>query len=487
MTDRANTKLSQNPKAKRNINMRSAISVTGLLLLLTPAVLIHAEEDEVSYGVDVSFPIHRETVSNNYAWLPHNMDPENNPTPRKYRGMPVQPLGDKQAFYDNFIKGCEKKYSKGPCRSTERDRVAMSLRQPQAMTNYTEVGYKKIKTPPEVWALIKSFWEKNKEKQMPENWPRGNTYTNHWDAPTFMVSVEDKRLRGGGHILKEAIWEAARDTIQEWTGQELTQCSLYGIRVYTEGAVLATHVDRMPLVSSAIVNVDQDVDEPWPLEVIAHDGTAHNVTMEPGDMVLYESHSVLHGRPFPLKGRYYANIFIHFEPTGHTLRHHNKANSDTEGVHEKYKKSVDNRQGGHEQHEMGMPDYIKEGTDEADRWRMRHPDNKRSAKIRSFQTGSTVAHKAAKEGDVEVLEEIVEALEDYVHLRDQNGWTPLHEGARSGHHDIVQFLVEKGANINEKTNGGETPLYWAEKEHGHDHIVVRFLRGVGAISLGPDL
>ena len=28
-----------------------------------------------------------------------------------------------------------------------------------------------------------------------------------------------------------------------------------------------------------------------------------------------ESHSLLHGRPFPLKGRYFANIFIHFEPS----------------------------------------------------------------------------------------------------------------------------------------------------------------------------
>jgi hypothetical protein len=59
--------------------------------------------------------------------------------------------------------------------------------------------------------------------------------------------------------------------------------------------VLATHVDRLPLVSSAIINVDQDLDEPWPLEVIGHDGKAHNVTMLPGDLVLYESHSVLHG------------------------------------------------------------------------------------------------------------------------------------------------------------------------------------------------
>ena len=73
-----------------------------------------------------------------------------------------------------------------------------------------------------------------------------------------MVSVEDDSLFGGGTVLKQHIWNAARDTISEWTGQQLVQCSLYGIRVYTEGAVLATHVDRLPLVSSAIINVDQD-------------------------------------------------------------------------------------------------------------------------------------------------------------------------------------------------------------------------------------
>ena len=55
------------------------------------------------------------------------------------------------------------------------------------------------------------------------------------------------------------------------------------------------YTDRLPLVSSAIINVAQDVDEPWPLEVIGHDGKAYNVTMEPGDLVLYESHSIIHG------------------------------------------------------------------------------------------------------------------------------------------------------------------------------------------------
>jgi hypothetical protein len=31
-------------------------------------------------------------------------------------------------------------------------------------------------------------------------------------------------------------------------------------------------------------------------------------------MVLYESATKIHGRPQPLSGRYYANIFTHFKP-----------------------------------------------------------------------------------------------------------------------------------------------------------------------------
>jgi len=78
-----------------------------------------------------------------------------------------------------------------------------------------------------------------------------------------MVSVENKTLKGGGFDLKQMIWDTTRDSIQEWTGMRLAEVSLYGIRVYETGAVLAPHVDRLPLVSSAIINVDQDVDEPW--------------------------------------------------------------------------------------------------------------------------------------------------------------------------------------------------------------------------------
>jgi len=453
-------------------------------------VVVQDDDAKVEYGVDVSFPIHYPSVSTNYAWLPHNQDP-NVPTPHEYKDMVVQPLGDRQKFYKNFVDGCRESFgAKGiRCTQNEMDRITMSLRQPQSMQNYTDIGFKKIRAPDHVWNLIKEFWEKNKDKQTKENWGIGNTYTNNWASPSYMVSVEDQNLRGGGRILKKAIWDAARDTIQEWTGQELSESSLYGIRVYTEGAVLATHVDRLPLVSSAIINVAQDVDEPWPLEVYGHDGKAVNVTMEPGDMVLYESHSVLHGRPFPLKGRFMANIFIHFEPVGHSLRHNAEQARGLDEAHEKYRESLSRGIGGHENEADGLPSYIVPGSPEETHWRQTHPGGARS-KRNSATTGSqqTIAHLAAQQGNMEALQTAVKKNKAAIKARDENGWTPLHEGARGGHIQVVKYLVENGADVNERTgeNGG-TPLFWAKDRLEPDHPVISYLESLGALDIGPDL
>ncbi len=43
--------------------------------------------------------------------------------------------------------------------------------------NYTDIGFKKIKAPPEVFSLIKDFWEANKDKEKKETWGIANTYT----------------------------------------------------------------------------------------------------------------------------------------------------------------------------------------------------------------------------------------------------------------------------------------------------------------------
>jgi hypothetical protein len=91
---------------------------------------VHAAE----YGVDVSFPIHHAEVSDNYDWLPHNQDPSL-PVPEEYRDKPVQTLGNRQQFYDDFIAGCVQHFGKKGhmCYNNEQDRIEMALRQPQSM------------------------------------------------------------------------------------------------------------------------------------------------------------------------------------------------------------------------------------------------------------------------------------------------------------------------------------------------------------------
>lgn len=441
-----------------------------------------------SYGLDVSFPITSDLPSDNYPWLDHNVDPENYPLPKRYQGMPIQVLGDKRTPYEELLEGCRQHYGlrKMACDSTEKDRIAMNKRQPMSVQNYTEIGFKKIKAPKGVFDLIKEFWEKNKDKQTPEKWNSGNTYTNHWVAPTYMVSVEDTGLRGGGVYLKNKIWDLAKTTLEEWTGEELTPCSLYGIRVYTENSVLATHVDRMPLVSSAILNVAQDVDEPWPIEVYGHDGKAYNVTMEPGDMVLYESHSILHGRPFPLKGRFYANIFIHFEPVGHSLRHNEKI--ENINIKDQYKDALSRGHGGHENNH-GLPTYILDGSTEAKRWRATHSQDWAPSDTTTVTTGSTDAHAAAGAGDIDSLKIIAKKEKHQLKAKDINGWEPIHEGARGGHTEVLKILVQNGVNINERTNHGKggSPLFLAMESHGKDHSSVKYLKSIGAEYIEAEL
>ena len=40
----------------------------------------------------------------------------------------------------------------------------------------------------------------------------------------------------------------------------------------------------------------------------------HHVLLQPGEVVFYESARLHHGRPLPLKGNKFANIFCHFMP-----------------------------------------------------------------------------------------------------------------------------------------------------------------------------
>lgn len=227
-------------------------------------------------------------------------------------------LGDHtQKLYDEFIANCKSAVmedgdTNNPsiCVDDEENRMLMNTFQPGSVYNFTQQGFAKIRAPEKLFTLISKFYKRNQGQDIIE-WKKLNTYHNIWDAPPTICHLNRRENSGGGPHLQAMMFKEAKSVLEDWTGQELAPVSLYGIRLYHNGSILAPHVDRLPLIISAIskftpfhvidkysydpsqllvcnhnpVNVDQEVDEPWPLEVYGHDGVAVNVTMAPGDMV----------------------------------------------------------------------------------------------------------------------------------------------------------------------------------------------------------
>lgn len=48
-----------------------------------------------------------------------------------------------------------------------------------------------------------------------------------------------------------------------------------------------------------------------------------------------------------------------------------------------------------------------------------------------------------------------------VNAKNMFGVTPLHWGARRGHHRVVAVLIQKGAALNTPANDGHTPLHYS--------------------------
>lgn len=193
-------------------------------------------------------------------------------------------------------------------RENERRRNYLNREQPKVVPTFTKVGFEKTQVPDELWQLVQQFWQDNRHHTVNENWDLGNSYVNHWEIAPSMCYMPER--------LKQDVFRVLQPRIEEWAGGvavEPTAC--YGIRLYHRGAKLENHVDRLDTHAlSAIINVDQQVEQDWPLEIYDHDEQLHHVFLKPRDMLFYESASRIHGRPTPFNGTFYANFFVHFRP-----------------------------------------------------------------------------------------------------------------------------------------------------------------------------
>jgi hypothetical protein len=135
--------------------------------------------------------------------------------------------------------------------------------------------------------------------------PEGADEQYHRGEDPTMVGIED---------VADDVLRRFKPLHEQWCGTELVASAAYGMRCYRPGSSLDMHIDRAAThVVSSILQVDQDVDEPWPLELDV-DGRTHAVVLSPGQMLLYEGASTPHGRPSPLAGRSFVNVFLHYRP-----------------------------------------------------------------------------------------------------------------------------------------------------------------------------
>jgi hypothetical protein len=196
--------------------------------------------------------------------------------------------------------------------ATNRVRLRMLQKHSAMIPHYTAKGYTYLPAglPEDVWTELRSFYDAHRHDECPEGWKADNNYVNHWESPTYMVFLPMR--------IKNMIFAALKPMLEEWIDhkESLTQTACYGIRVYKNNSALLNHVDVLEThVVSAIIQVDQDVDEDWPVEIVDHDGNRVRQVLQPRDVVLYESASTEHGRPTNFRGRYFANVFAHFKPT----------------------------------------------------------------------------------------------------------------------------------------------------------------------------
>lgn len=182
----------------------------------------------------------------------------------------------------------------------------------QVKRTFSPLGFSKGRLPDDIFGSMGAFYYNNRDPphRLQEEWSSKGLYVNYWESDCHFIQIPWE--------LKK-VWQVRlKDVVQEWVGVEIEQTDLYGVRQYEAGARLLTHVDRITTHAvSLIVNIAQgDLTSPWTVEVYDHADRLHQVVMEPGDIVYYESAKALHGRNTPLEGGYYANIFTHYRPIG---------------------------------------------------------------------------------------------------------------------------------------------------------------------------
>lgn len=182
----------------------------------------------------------------------------------------------------------------------------------------TKLGFKVAKCPTKPWNIIKETYELLKHTKKEETFPGKEGIIVGEGVTSEILNLEQFRT------IRQIIHDELQPLHEEWANTKLTPTAVYGIRSYNKGATLTAHRDKIETHHiSSIIIVDKDlacgcnqtkgVENDWALDIQDHEGNWHKVYAEIGDIILYESATMEHGRKDPFKGNYFRNFYVHYK------------------------------------------------------------------------------------------------------------------------------------------------------------------------------
>jgi prolyl 4-hydroxylase len=172
---------------------------------------------------------------------------------------------------------------------------------------FHKIGFEKVKLESDCIDKIKKWMKENEDNFILET---GTTSEVEKNMVSNILDINKAPIELTNNLLKEM-----KELLTKWICYKsvLKHVATYGIREYTKGSSLGNHYDKKNThVISAIIHLESD--KPWELYIEDHNFKAHQITVDYGDIIFYESTTCLHGRPIPYEGESYRNMYIHFIP-----------------------------------------------------------------------------------------------------------------------------------------------------------------------------
>jgi hypothetical protein len=185
----------------------------------------------------------------------------------------------------------------------------MQFTQARLVPRFTTTGFKVVQTPSIVYEKLRTTLDRGLTQfdRLPND-------TRNSDSSYNPLSQKIIYLNG----LEREIMDELKSVHENWSGLSLQPTSVHGIRLNRNGSSVVMHYEKVAThVISCLIHINSEYEssaQPWPMEIEDHDGTMHSLVLQPGEMLLYESASALHGRRELFRGRYSASLSIHYRP-----------------------------------------------------------------------------------------------------------------------------------------------------------------------------